>query len=88
MTGTPDFTAMLAEITEQAESLIQTTGSTPHDASSMLPTPSRPPVVTTSAISADIAAAVEDGCLGMADRRLQRGDLHDAMLWSDLADGH
>jgi len=44
-------------------------------------------VVATCTISAGITTAAAAGCLGMADRRLQRGEVQGAVLWSGIATG-
>jgi len=44
-------------------------------------------VAATCTISAGIATAAAAGCLGMADRRLQRGEVQGAVLWSGIATG-
>ncbi len=92
MSTGPDFAAMLAEITAQsAPPDARVTGSAapgPFSIREAYGEARAGEVATASDISADIAAAVAAGCLGMADRRLLRGDIRGAELWSDLATCH
>lgn len=88
-----DFAGMLAAIVV-GQSVTATAGHTAADCAGVPAaiagaanalSPATSAAVGAHSVSVGIAAAVGAGCLGMANLRLQRGDVQGAVLWSDLA---
>jgi hypothetical protein len=94
MTMPPDFAAMLDSITEQAGTPVaEPTADTAAAATASISaggsatTNGVVSVIATDAASS-VAAAAATACMGMADRRLVRGDIEGATQWCELADDH
>jgi len=91
----PDFTAMLDAITEQAGTPVtEPAASTAAATTPSIQAGGSPEAsgvastIVTARAAAGIAAAAAAACAGMADRRLIRGDIEGATLWSELAAEH
>ncbi len=96
MNRPPDFAAMLDAITGRAgtpvtepaaDAAAAAAASIQVDGSAGANGVASATVVARGA-AAGIAAAAAAACVGVADRRLVRGDIEGAMLWNELAAEH